>query len=253
MARIPPTLWQSQVEFKMRVYRDSQSPKSLVSKCFTMACPTKEPDPQPLNTLKIQWSRLRMDARTVKEEKDDSHLKPFWLYEGTENCLLVLAGSDKKKQAPPIQTVKFTFTNLNQQARSGIIADSLSRDDARQSSAARSGIKRTASGMSTISPFILPSNFCWISERSICQLRMLRMVARTAREFIILVLSAQQIGLKSHPLWLKRTTYYPPSKALWTNKYPCLACASCQSQPFHLAYQRACGKACGEASLNFES
>jgi len=74
------------------------------------------------------------------KEKKDSHLKPFWLYEGTENCLLVLAGTDKKKQAPPIQTVKFTFTNLNQQARSGI--------------------KHTAGGMSTISPFMLPSNFC---------------------------------------------------------------------------------------------
>lgn len=138
-------------------------------------------------------------------------------------CLLVLAGTDKTKQAPPVQTVKFTFTNLNQQARSGI--------------------KHTAGGMSTISPFMLPSNFCWRSGRSIRQLRMLRMVAKSAREFIILVLSAQQIGLKSHPLWLKKNHLLPPSKALWTNKYPCLACGSCQSQPCHLGstagYQRA--------------
>lgn len=43
-----------------------------------------------------------------------------------------------------------------------------------------------------------------------------------------------KLDLNPIPCCWKRTTYYPPSKALWTNKYPCLACASCQSQPCHL-------------------
>jgi len=213
----------------MRVYRDSQSPKSLVSKCFTVSQwlfqrkNTTLSHSTPSRFEEVDWEWMLGQWKRKKMIVIETILA-IRVYEGTENCLLVLAGTDKTKQAPPVlQTVKFTFTNLNQQARSGI--------------------KHTAGGMSTTSPFMLPSNFCRRPGRSIRQLRMLRMVAKTAREFIILVLSAQQIGLKSHPLWFKKTHLLPPSKALWTNRYPCLACASCQSQPCHLGstagYQRA--------------